>query len=101
MASIVFNVPKHLDPMSWAPGVLFVANMPLRLGIGDYVYVCNRNRILYRTRYERGVWGEKVTTEGEVKGSGWKLQVGPPELPPREITRRCHTGFSYVDAELW
>jgi len=105
MTSIVFSAPRHLEPnlvMTWALGELFVHNLPLRLERNDYVYVCNRNRILFRARYREPIWGHKVTGEGEDRGYGWKLKVGAAELPPREITRRCHTGFSYLDqGELW
>jgi len=55
MASIVFTAPRHLHPdvvRTWAPGVLFVHNLPQRLDAGtDYVYVCNRNQILFRAKY--------------------------------------------------
>lgn len=105
MASIVFTAPRHLPPnvvMGWAPGVLFVHGRPHRLQHGDYVYVCNQGRILYRARWEDTVWLEdKVTTEGEHKGPGWALRVAAPELPPREFPCRCPHGFRYLSDELW
>jgi hypothetical protein len=106
MASIVFNAPRHLQPnevMTWAPGVLFVNNRPLHLGKGDYLYVCHRNQIIFRAEWQKTVWLEhKVTTESEDRGPGWALQVGDPQLPPHQIIRRSHTGFSYLPkGELW
>ena len=104
MASIVFTAPRHLEPnvvMTWAPGVLFIANRFNHLGKGEYVYVCNRNRILYRARYQETVFLDtKDTIDGEHRGPGWALRVGEPELPPREIVRRC-SHPTYLDEELW
>jgi len=106
MASIVFTAPRHLEPsivITWAPGVLFVHNLPRRLYAGvDYVYVCNRNLILFRAKFIRPQFlDDKETGEGEHRGPGWSLEVGKPELPPYDIPYRGHTGFSYLDAELW
>ena len=106
MSSIVFNVPRHLSPdkvMGWAPGKLFVHNHPLRIRKGDYVYVCHRNQIIFRAKWQDSVWSDhKISTEGEDRGPGWNLIVGDPEAPPHQIDRRCHTGFSYIDqGELW
>jgi len=105
MSSIIFTAPRHLDPnlvMTWAPGVLFVHNLPLRLEKNDYVYVCNRNRILFRAIYQEPVWDHKVTGEGEDRGYGWMLKVGKPELPPHEVTWQCAHGFRYLyQDELW
>ncbi len=104
MASIVFTAPRHLPPdivMNWAPGVLFVANKFRYLESGDYVYACNRNRILYRAKYKETVWLErKDTIDGEHRGPGWALKVGEPELPPCEIIRQC-TRPTYLSEELW
>jgi len=106
MASIVFSAPRHLQPnevMTWTPGVLFVRNRPLHLEKGDYIYVCHRNQIIFRAKWQKTVWLEhKVTTEGEDRGAGWALEVGDPELPPHQILRPSHTGFSYLaQGELW
>ena len=106
MPSIVFTVPRHIQPnlvMTWAPGVLFVHNVPLHLRKSEYVYICHRNHILYRARYQESVWlYHKVTTEGEDRGSGWALKVGESELPPHKIIRQSSHGFRYLyQRELW
>jgi len=104
MASIIFTAPRHLDPsevMSWAPGVLFVPNRLHNLYAGDFVYVCNRNRVLFRAKYEKPVWLErKDTVDGEHIGPGWALKVGEPEFPPHDIIRQC-SRLKYVYEELW
>ena len=104
MASVLFTAPRHLEPdevMTWAPGVLFFANIPRRLMIGEYIYVTNRNQILYRAKYIRPEVGNKITTEGVNRGFGCMLRIGPSERPPRQISMRGHTGFSYIEPDLW
>ena len=105
MASIVFTAPQHIEPptvKTWTPGLLFVKNKPLRLAIGEYVYICNRRQIIYRAQFLRPKWlEEKITGEGEVRSPGWSLEVSDPEFPPNEIPWRCTRGFKYLDGELW
>ena len=105
MASIVFTAPQHIEPSivkTWAPGVLFVKNKPLRLSVGEYVYVCNRGQIIYRAKFLRPVWLDvKKTGEGELRKPGWSLEVGDPEFPPDEIPWRGRIGFRYLNGELW
>ena len=77
MSSIVFTAPRHLEPdvvKSFAPGVLFVQGRPKFLEIGDYVSVCHRHSVLLRALWKETVWwDDKVTAEGESRGSGWVL----------------------------
>ncbi len=106
MASIVFTAPQHLhlnQVMTWAPGVLFVNGRPHFLKEGDYVYVCHRNRILFRARWEGSEWSDdKITTEGEHRGPGWVVKVGAPQVPPQPVTYASSHGFRYLyQGELW
>lgn len=80
MPSIVFTTLRHLKQnqgMSWVPGVLFIHGKPYHLGNTDYVYVCHRNHILFRAKWERTVWlKHKVATiENRVGG----VKRNPPQ----------------------
>lgn len=60
MASIVFTAPRHLDPnivIKWTE--LFIPNRLHKLHEGEFVYVCNRNHVLFRAKYKKTAWLEK------------------------------------------
>jgi hypothetical protein len=106
MTSIVFTAPKHLTNgkvMNWAPGALYVHGQPHLLGDSDFVYVCHRNRILFRAQVEHICYrNERITTEGDDKGPGWVVEVADRHLPPKNVTYNSSHGFRYLyQGELW
>ena len=105
MTSVVFTAPRHLQSeqvMEFAPGVLFVSNKLRQLEKGEYVYVCHRNRILYRVKYKETPWlDDKHTVDGEHRGPGWALKIDAPELPPWDIAWQCGRLKYLRQGELW